>query len=697
LIAVNTTSASPSLSAIKVLGWQNQLLASCGPQHGAIHNRVLLGFSALKEDALMKNFLSRNVQQADCGGKERCDATFAEAQRDLGCRFALLYLHTLLLARPEETGLCRNLSLGMLDQSQQLASIVFPCITRKRMRHNLQPVEEQCTPKKSENGQDWRDLLSAQIQIEAKCRENSLLRLVGDICDDLEQRCLKAEEPFRQEQENVQELRQQLDELREQKSRLQGQLIERDMILDSLETNRTETEDTLNAVQLENAQLLARVDDSERKIQTATRAAQDEINTLKKEGDRKEFDLRAALAAKASIVEDQDMKLKGSEERIKTMHSDTELARSCSAGLQEQIQSLEAELRHCRHDLQAEQTAKTNVDIRMQRIGDQNDILTKEIGEIKQSHQGAVSLFEEQRHGFEKQHESLKGELESLVSNHAVALQRMSTKLTEQDASYAAKLTNTLARLDNAKNEVVTLQKENKDNQTTIFHQRQEIKLLEDIVAERDEEISEFQTMRQTLAAAIGTKVPDQKPVDRKHARKGVHHTNAREPSQHSPASHRRSRQLIAEQKEVYPFEDVDNMIEHGNRSFESTSSKSGPTPKRARPRKAFKVPTIHQPQLSIAANRSVKLQDRRLPLRDLSAGRANLSPVQPVRSTKTGYENQDHGEDSDARELEEAVDLEFGSLVMLTSTPFTPNPVASKVEAGFYDDTTVDDTTVDQ
>jgi hypothetical protein len=687
LTAIATTPSVPSLPGLTVLGWQIRLLTNCAHRHLAVRKRVLLGFSAIKDDSLMKGFLSQKLDNVSCGSNKYCIATLAEARRDLGFVFTLLYLRTSILARSEESEVLGPLSLEILDKSQQLASKTFGCTVRLRAHEssNLQPIEKHCTSETIAERRNWKDQLSAHIQMEARCREDSLIHLVGNICNDLERRCSMAEEPFRKEEAKTQKLQRQVEELRDQKNCLQGQILEREMILESLETGKIRAEDSLKDVQLENEQLLARIGDSERKLRDATTTGQAEIDTLRANYDKEELDLRAELASKASIIEDQEMKLVEANERFTVLGLDVSSAKSCVSKIRSQLQSLEADLQHCRQGLETEEIAKKEAHDRIRTIENDKRILAHELKDTQQKHQESVSQFDSYRRECELQNEAFKGEIERLTSSHATTIEQMTHKLAKQATSHTSQLNGTITRLDNAKNELLKIRQENETNRTAISDQQDKVKQLEDIVAERDEEISEFQAMRETLAAAIGTKVPD-----RKHTHRSVHNAAALELAQHSPRH--RSRRLLACSEDVQPYEDVDDdMADEGSRSFDSASSKSGPTPKRAKPRKSFKVPTIRQPRLSIAAARSTKVQDKRLPLLDVSTGRANISPVRPVMSRKSGNEKKNH-ENDDVRDLEEVVDLEFGSEVMFTSTPFTPKPAEPKAENGFYDDTTVDE-----
>jgi hypothetical protein len=211
------------------------------------------------------------------------------------------------------------------------------------------------------------------------------------------------------------------------------------------------------------------------------------------------------------------------------------------------------------------------------------------------------------------------------------------------------------------------------------------VQQLEDLVAEKEDEIQEFQAMRQTLAAAIGTNL-----AGRKHVRKSVHYHAAPAETQRTPVSRRRSRRLTIDPKphsnqlNQTPYlesETSPDVVQEADKSFESASSKSGPTPKRAKQYKPFRAPAVRQPRLNYGLTKTTNTQ-MKMPLLDISIGRGNMSLVRPSTTRKGS-----HGKGFD----EENVEVEFGSEI-LTNTPFTLGPIATKDDDHFYDDTIADE-----
>jgi Tfp pilus assembly protein FimV len=242
------------------------------------------------------------------------------------------------------------------------------------------------------------------------------------------------------------------------------------------------------------------------------------------------------------------------------------------------------------------------------------------------------------------------------------------------------------AALEVQKSSKADLERQHEQLKAFYHDQQNQLERLQDTIAAKDEEIVEFQAMRQILATAIG-----QLPGQRKHPRKSVHYAPS---ATRSPATRGQSRRLTdrhadsplkAARVDVHgaatvPFADV---------SFESVSTQNGSTPKRAKPPKAFEVPAISQPRLSAGTTpKSAKMRFQRLPLRDISAIKGNRSPSRQRMSkkpSKLGFDEENIDID-DAGDLNE---LDFGSEIF-TSTPFTSAGARGHADLG--EDETVDE-----
>ena len=131
-------------------------------------------------------------------------------------------------------------------------------------------------------------------------------------------------------------------------------------------------------------------------------------------------------------------------------------------------------------------------------------------------------------------------------------------------------------------------------------------------------------------------------------------------------------------------YEDEAERTPDINRSFDSSaSSRSGPIPKRAKPRKSFKVPTLQLPQ-QIAGTRTAKSASgrssavKRSALMNVSVGRSNQSPI---RRNALGFDNFDQ-ENAYGKGLTKKksgspntiADISFDGGGMFTSTPEAPD-----------------------
>lgn len=176
-----------------------------------------------------------------------------------------------------------------------------------------------------------------------------------------------------------------------------------------------------------------------------------------------------------------------------------------------------------------------------------------------------------------------------------------------------------------------------------------------------------------------------------KHVRKSVQFKHKPAETQRTPVSRRKSRRLTIDPKphsnqlNQAPYlesKTSPNANPEVEQSFESASSKSGPTPKRAKQYKASRASAIRQPRLSTGGGKTAETQIR-MPFLDVSTGRGNTYPLGPATGSKASHRKQVFDEAN--------VEVEFGSQIF-TSTPFTPGPNAKTKNDHFYDDTTADE-----
>lgn len=94
------------------------------------------------------------------------------------------------------------------------------------------------TPELKSSSQDWRHRLGDEMSRDAEYRHKSIIRMVGEVCRDLELRCSEAERPLREEQAKCSKMRDELEVLQRDFVELQDQARDRECQANEIEKDR---------------------------------------------------------------------------------------------------------------------------------------------------------------------------------------------------------------------------------------------------------------------------------------------------------------------------------------------------------------------------------------------------------------------------------------------------------------------------
>ncbi|KAE9990054.1 hypothetical protein EG327_001906 [Venturia inaequalis] len=667
----------------------SQTIGHCLSQIPSLRRALSSAFSSLRDDLILQRFFKEVLQPILCGTDECCNATSLEARRALGCSLASLYLGVALSSGSEMRSDMGKNSLRMLSKFQQLAGSNFSCkATTSPPRAAFSAfVDAKCSPDIIHGPQDWKERLSNYTRMDAKHQENSLIRLVGEICHDLEERCITTEEPLRKEKEKTKQVQQEMATLIEEKNTLKDQYTESNMHVESLERQKSEVEACLSEEQDQTERLSSRINSLEQDLHKIKEDAENELRQLRESGNEKEMELVASVGAlqctieelhevsKASVneIEELGQELRVSRKVNQSLQADLDSTDAKLAELEGNLESLNQSLRESQAQLETQLSLNQQIEAKMQAVQDEKEQVIAELSASRENHLALISQSDQQRSAFQDELEKYKQQIESAVSSHNLAIDELSTNAAQQKDSYNTKIRNLEAELDTAKNQNVGLQTKVEENLANLAEHQREIQQLEDVVAEKEDEIQDLRAKWQTVTAMAMSA----NTGGRKHVRKSVHYPPEPAETQHPKPLSNQPNQAPYLEGETSP----DAIPEH-DRSFESTSSKSGPTPKRVKQDNTSRTSAFRQPRLSTGVAKTAETQIR-MPLLDVSTGRGNAYPPRPASEKKASHGKQVFDEAN--------VEVEFGSQIF-TSTPFTPGPIAKRKEDYFYDDTTVDE-----
>lgn len=146
------------------------------------------------------------LRRSSCQVKEHyvhgiCPARYATSQQKLQQAFSILILQTALYASDNEMGIEPWLATALLEKQISPAYNPTKCnrtLTSKNLR-SVSLFESGSTPEQMPS-HAWRDRLRESLFRDAGYQQQSVIKIVSEVCRDLEARCDEAEQPYREEQ-----------------------------------------------------------------------------------------------------------------------------------------------------------------------------------------------------------------------------------------------------------------------------------------------------------------------------------------------------------------------------------------------------------------------------------------------------------------------------------------------------------------
>ena len=298
------------------------------------------------------------------------------------------------------------------------------------------------TPDTKTISHNWRDRLVDQLSRDTALRFNSIVRIMGDVCRDLESRCDEAERPLREERIKTQQVESEfatavaaIDQLREEAktaSHTRNSLTEENVLLQK----------QLNAIQEKHSELSAKFRDLEQEAEHS-RSETKRIASISAESSR-ERDLIyvATLRSKDEILQQRTEETLALKARASNLQ---EQLRAAESGLEEQVGELHG--RDASIVMLNEALGKADIDARMkeedldssrmaqQELETENRRIKEAMKQTVERDSSAVAELRAELEAAEISHQSLQKEHQELItSTHAELLKMMASHQAEKSS-----------------------------------------------------------------------------------------------------------------------------------------------------------------------------------------------------------------------------------------------------------------------
>lgn len=560
-----------------------------------------------------------------------CLATITAQRKSLGSAICALILRCALATQPDEHRLPSALATPLIKKLAYFSNDAPHCkhqlVSLQRRSTGLHFVEAESTPNNAITAHNWRNDLHYKIREQATLQEEVLRSYFSDACRALEMRCETIEAPLREEQAKFAELEARHDALSKACGEMEGQVMDRDLRISALETENDQHLEEIDRLNTRCQELCQQLKAATEELQHAHSIAEED----RKASDTRMQELEMDYAGTTARIEEEIEQLK---ERL------------CAEG--ETAQSLRSNLEHA--EMRLSQSSKENGMLleELDNLKRKRDDDQQAIAHIKREHDDLVSKqagleakfndYDESLAAKGRQCDSLQAEIRDLRS-------KGQQELEDLRSSYEHRIVEATSKWDTAKStleqQLHSLQENaiRAEEHAAAQHERWQEKVsdlknkisrLQKECAKKDAQIDEAQEMRNRLMSAMGL------------GGGAFAQLQTVEPTRSLPVRSSTSQRTSNMTTQTPPPSTPARPVTYDGAEEESVdcsfASTSGRTPKRARPHKSFKVPSL-QPRASLGPRsaRSViatRSALRRQPLADVDANRSPTHGISPSKVT---------------------------------------------------------------
>jgi len=550
--------------------------------------------------------------------------------------------------------------------------------------------QQKNTPYTGQHLQDWRGRLKSELESQGHYQQDSVIRSVAQICQDLENRCDTVEEPLRREKERSQELESRVAELNARVASLEVEVTDDRFLLEGLEDERDN--------------LAAKFKNLEAEYQEAIRKADDTLSKIREDFNATEMELRSTILTHEENARAQQKETEDRNGILCDLREDLEIIRDQHATLSEQHDNLQHRLQDTEQKLSGEYEINRtrseevavlkdrNVELEFQLQGTEADLDTtaSRLSDLHVSHQELIQSSEEA--------------YQLLETKYTNDMNAAAAKAKEDTDSLEAQLRDAMQRNQRVEEAHDKTRQDLHVVQASIPPLENRIQELNDLCSEQEEELQELEelrAMRRNLRAELG--VASQHPLAIRSASASKAQEDTAERAPRVPREHRRRKSTIqtlqgapktTRSTQGITSTAMENIANASFASSDSHSSQNGSTPKRAKPRPSFKVPSTQTPytQKPVLSTRSVSKKaspSKRSALRQLSPNRRHTTVGFAASENEEDRGNEMRSVRKRRGSLQGISEADFDMEDFLAGTPLTPGFTAGTGRIPDEDDAT--------
>ena len=371
LLHLATVEERPNKRSLSDLHMANKVLdglaASCSTSKDVRH-KILYSLSTNEFSVPLEHFV-RSQPAASCREHCKdglCPDIYITLKQESCRKLCSLILQTALLAADDELNLDTSLATALLRKTVERSNVVVKCTLFRSPRpsctvERLPFFQAESTPQEMPS-RHWRDQLANSLSRDAAFQREHIVKIVGEVCRDLENRCETAEQPFHEEQARSHDLRERLEAAEARDAELSIQIQEQNHTLDDLKAEAVQRDEQARIVKKHSEALSNDIGELHKKLEYTKEQAAQAAEASSESARQKDLTYIAIMKGKDEESNAQSDKINSLSGRINEL--DKEIADYQDRGVTQtrRVENLEQSLAERTHDLgQAEVRAEAQL------------------------------------------------------------------------------------------------------------------------------------------------------------------------------------------------------------------------------------------------------------------------------------------------------------------------------------------------
>lgn len=318
----------------------------------ALRQAILYSLSTNGLSGLLHRFLDLDCAIATIDlhhQLEVCPHAYHQIKLYLQQRICNLFLKTALYSSLDEVSIDALIATALLDKQMIISSLSSRCdfykprylgsvITRAPLQ------EAEVAPPERIGSHEWRNTLYESMSKAAESHHQSIVRMVGEICHDLELRCDDFERPLREERSRANNLDEKLEASERKVLELEFQAKGRISLLDGLEDEKARLVEQAQVAEQRLQNLSSSHESLQRELVRQQKKAADAAETALEKTNRQELAHLAIIVGKDEMYEERSLTAARLEDRTRRLEDELKQSRVQEDVHRNSIKSLETTL-----------------------------------------------------------------------------------------------------------------------------------------------------------------------------------------------------------------------------------------------------------------------------------------------------------------------------------------------------------------